>query len=47
MMRELIGSQVKELSLNGALRGCEAKTCQSFCDKELGSDRDRQLVFWW
>jgi hypothetical protein len=37
MMRELIGSQVNELSLKGALSGCEANTCQSFCDKELGS----------
>lgn len=44
MMRELMGSQVRELSLKGALSGCEAKTCQSFCDRELGSDGNRRSV---
>jgi len=41
MIRELIGSQVKELSLKGALSGWEAKTCQSFCDRELGSKKKK------
>lgn len=30
IMRELMGSQVKKVSLRGALSGCEARTCQSF-----------------